>query len=91
MEGEIKQLQGQYSVLSQYELEEEALLQEIKQKSSNLVLQQYRHHDNMNKQELKELEDNKLLFEKNRDLIRELRRDVKHEAGRIVYQDKYQN
>lgn len=40
----------------------------------------------MNKLEDKLEEENKALFLKNRDLIKALKKDVKMEAGRIVYQ-----
>ena len=78
-------------MLREKEIEEAEFLSEIKQKSSSLITKQYQHHDNMNKQELKEIQDNRALFEKNKNLIKELKRDIKMEAGRIVYKQKYQN
>lgn len=45
----------------------------------------------MNKQKQKEQEENRALFEKNKNLIKELKKDVKMEAGKIVYQQKYEN
>lgn len=72
-------------MLREKEIEEAEFLSEIKQKSSSLITKQYQHHDNMNKQELKEIQDNRALFEKNKNLIKELKRDIKIEAGRIVY------
>lgn len=45
--------------LHKYEYEEENFLKEIKEKSMLLINKQYEHHDNMNKQENKEvIEDN---------------------------------
>lgn len=45
----------------------------------------------MNKLEDKLIEENKALFIKNKDLIKKLKKDIKIEAGHIVYQDKYEN
>lgn len=77
--------------LHKYEYEEENFLKEIKEKSMLLINKQYEHHDNMNKQENKEVIEDKELLKSNLDLIKRIKKNVRNEAGHIVMEEKELN
>lgn len=56
-----------------------------------MVVKQYEHHDNMNKEEKKQVKENIELNRENQNKIVEVKKNIFHVAKNIVIEEKYGN
>ena len=84
LENEYRQLQGIEESQANYN-------KDIKKLKEELVVKQYEHHDNMNKQEKKQVKENIELNRENQNKIVEVKKNIFHVAKNIVIEEKYGN
>lgn len=87
----LEEVEGEYRSYHEVEEKEQRYQQDIRNLKEALILRQYDHHDNMNKEEKRQLKENLDLTTHNQERIAEVKRNIYSVAKNIVIEEKLTN